>query len=107
MSREQRFRSGNPLDRAEAVIEATEARDLNAVHTLVDLLEDPDAAVRMLAIVALRRLTDRDYGYRFYEDDLQRAAAVARWRAALRAGEVEVVPPPKQGAVATSTEQAK
>lgn len=90
-SRAARFQSGNPLDRAQAVIEATEARDLEAVHTLVDLLEDPDPAVRMFAIVALRRLCDRDYGYRYYEDAYRRAQAVERWRTALRQGEIAVV----------------
>lgn len=80
----------NPLDRAVAAVEVAEERDPQAVHRLVDLLEDSSAAVRMYAILALERLTGSDYGYEYYADPAERAAAVNRWREALRAGAVAV-----------------
>jgi hypothetical protein len=82
--------SANPLDRARAVVRAAEAHDVAAVHQLVDLLDDPDDAVRMYAIMGLRRLCGEDYGYQYYASPGARAAAVRRWRGALRAGEVVV-----------------
>lgn len=81
--------SSNPLDRAQAVVRVAERQDAGAVHKLVDLLEDADPGVRMYAIQALRRLCGVDYGYRYYAAAAERAAAVERWRAALRVGEVK------------------
>ncbi len=84
--------SGNPLDRARGVVHVSEGHDAKAVHKLVDLLEDQDAAVRMYAILALQRLCGRDYGYHYYENESIRETAVERWRAALRSGELAVQP---------------
>lgn len=86
----QRLGSINPLDRAQAAVRVAEQGDVGAVHRLVDLLEDPSDGVRMYAILALERLTGETYGYQYYANESQRAAAVERWRAALRAGEVSV-----------------
>lgn len=47
---------------------------------LVDLLEDPDPEVRRAAVAALRRLTNRFYGYRVDGRPEERARAVERWR---------------------------
>ncbi len=91
-ARRHQLRSLNPLDRAEAVVAVSAAGDLNAVHKLVDLLDDSDSAVRMYAILALRRLCGEDLGYRFYEGAAAREPAVQRWRAALRAGTIELHP---------------
>ncbi len=57
---------------------------------MIGLLDDPDIGVRLYAIAALRRLTGSDYGYRYYAAHAERAAAVARWQAAARAGELTV-----------------
>jgi hypothetical protein len=92
VGRRQQLASANPLDRAQAAVKATEAGDLVAVHKLVDLLEDSDDAVRMYAILALRRLCGEDLGYRYYESAPARATAVQRWRQALRSGQVVVQP---------------
>lgn len=85
--------SNNPLDRARAVVAVAERGDVGAVHKLVDLLEDGDEAVRMYAIMALRRLCGEDLGYRYYANEAERGTAVARWREALRAGTVKLRPP--------------
>jgi len=84
------LQSPNPVDRAKAAVVAAEQKDRDAVHALIGLLDDPDIAVRLYAIAALRRLTGNDYGYRYYASDADRAAAVARWQAAARAGELTV-----------------
>lgn len=91
--------SPNPLDRARGAVAVSEAGDADAVHKLVDLLEDPDCAVRFYAIIGLRRLCGEDFGFRYYGDATERAEAVERWRAAIRAGEVHVI----GGAGATAT----
>lgn len=82
------LRSGNALDRARGVVSVAEARDDLAVHKLVDLLDDSDRGVRMYAIMALERLCDEDFGYRYYESAARRAPAVERWREAIRKGDV-------------------
>jgi len=91
-ARRREMASGNPLDRVRAAVNVSSARDAQGIHKLVDLLEDGDAAVRMYAILSLQRLCGQDYGYRYYESEPLRAAAVERWRGALRAGEVELQP---------------
>jgi hypothetical protein len=88
----QTLRSENPLDRALAVVAVGEARDLEAVHKLVDMLEDSDPGVRFYAILALRRLCGEDHGFQYHADAGTRAAAVQRWRDALRDGTVRIVP---------------
>jgi len=77
----------NPLDRARGVVKVSQRPDPGAAHKLVELLADDDPAVRMYAILALRRLYGEDYGYRYYDPPAARAAAIQRWRAALRAAE--------------------
>lgn len=77
-----------PLDRARAAVQLAELGDVSAIHALVNLLEDDDRAVRMYTIVALKRLCGEDHGYRYYDPQPQRAAAVERWRDALRRGAV-------------------
>jgi len=83
-----RLASPYPPDRARAAVRLGEARDADAVAKLVDLLIDPDRAVRMYSILALERMCGQTYGYRYYDPAPQRAAAVERWRAALREGQV-------------------
>lgn len=82
--------SNHPLDRAQAAVRTAERGDANSIHALVDLLEDPNDVVRMVAIHSLRRLCGEDFGYRYYADPVERAAAVGRWREALRSGTLRV-----------------
>lgn len=83
-----RLNSRYPLDRARAIVRLAEAGDTNAVHKLVDLLEDSDRAVRLYAILALERLCQTNYGYNYYDPEPERERAVRRWRDALRNGDV-------------------
>lgn len=104
----RRLSSRNPLERAQAVVRLAEMGDRGAVHPLVELLEDPDRAVRMYTILALTRLCGEDFDYKYYEPEAERAAAVRRWRAALRNGEVTVrrAAEPAAGESHTTTAQA-
>jgi hypothetical protein len=50
------------------------------IATMVEDLNSDDPAMRFYSIEALRRLTREDFGYRYYENDDQRAPAIARWK---------------------------
>lgn len=96
-ARRAQLASENPLDRAAAIVQVQQSNDLDALHKLVDLLDDRDAGVRMYAILALRRMCGVDFGYRYFHGDAARLAAIQRWRDALRAGEISAPsggPPP-------------
>lgn len=99
-ARRAQLRSTNPLDRAAAIVRVAEGGDLRAVHKLVDLLEDDDGAVRMYAILALRRLCGQDFGYRYFDNVGTRSIAVRRWRDGLRAGSIEVHPATQPSVIA-------
>lgn len=77
-----------PPDRARAAVAAAEAGDAKAIDLLIELLDDRDRAVRMYSILALERLCGRTYGYRYYDPEPQRRAAIARWRQARQRGEL-------------------
>lgn len=97
------LQSSNPFERAMAAVHRAEQNDLTAVHQLVTLLEDRDPAVRLYSINALERLCGTRYGYVYYDPPERRAEAVARWRAALEAGEVSFAghtPQPAAGDIA-------
>jgi hypothetical protein len=93
VSARKQLRAESPLDRARAVVTVAERGDLEAVHQLVVLLDDPDPAVRMFTIHALRRLCGRDFDYRYYEPEEKRAASVERWRQAIRDNELVAAKP--------------
>lgn len=104
-----RLQSLSPVERAAAIVDVVRARDPQAVPKLIGMLEDSDRGVRMFAITALVDLCGSDYGYRYFEPEAARADAVARWREALRSGQVRVRPagglsdsPPAAGEVTLS-----
>jgi hypothetical protein len=74
------LQNDDPAIRQQAAIDAANAKDRQAVPLLVNRLSDPDDAVRFAAINALVRITGTDRGYRFYQPQRERAAAVARWQ---------------------------
>jgi len=87
-ARRRQLASLNPLDRVRATVALAEAGDMQAVHRLVDLLEDADAAVRLYAIMGLQRLCGTTLGYEYFAPEAERVAAMQRWREALRRGQV-------------------
>lgn len=62
-----------------AIKQAGDRDDRSAIPRLVQLLEDHDPAVRFAAISALKRMTGEDLGYRYYDGEWDRHAAVQRW----------------------------
>lgn len=76
--------SARTAQRVPALVDAADTQDASepvAVETLIRQLDDPDAAVRLFAIGALHRRTDRRFGYRWYRDAEGRREAVAAWEA--------------------------
>gem|GEM_PF-3291960 len=90
LSDRERLDASFAPDRAQAVVRLAESHDTQSIHKLVELLQDHDQAVRMVAILALQRLTGETFGYRYYDDAARRGAAVERWRGALREGKIVV-----------------
>jgi len=82
------FDSPMAASRLYAIERAAREGDTTQIRNIIEQLESDDPAVRMLAIGALERLTDRTYGYRHDDPALHRRAAVHRWREAYEAGEV-------------------
>ncbi len=83
------FDSANPSARMYAIEQAARQGDQSAVRSIIEQLDCDDPAVRLLAISTLERLTGQTYGYRFYDDQMQRREAIARWVAAFDAGEID------------------
>lgn len=62
-----------------AIKQAAERNDTNSIPILIQKLNHEDPAVRFYAIEALKRLTGQTLGYRYFDDDDDRKAAIARW----------------------------
>lgn len=76
---------GSPASRIAAIERSsTEGRRAD-VPRIVENLSSDDAAVRMAAIAALRRLTGESLGYRFDDPPADRQAAIDRWAGWVRA----------------------
>lgn len=78
------FDSPNPAAKLYAIEYAVRSGDTHAIDDLVVLLDSDDPATRLMAIVALERLTGEDHGYRFDDDVATRNAAILRWELAVR-----------------------
>jgi hypothetical protein len=77
--------SPDPSLKIPAIKCAVQDRDQGADAQLVKDLDSDDAAVRFYAIQGLHRLTGQNFGYRYYDDDVQRLPALRRWQAWLAA----------------------
>lgn len=73
------FDSPDPYARALAIEDAARQRDRNAIPDLIESLDSDDPAVRFAAIGALERITGQTYGYRPYDPEWERQAAVDQW----------------------------
>jgi hypothetical protein len=67
-------------ERAQAVAVVGRQHDLSRVPDLIEMLDDPDPGVRLLAGATLRDLTGRDSGYEAWAPPEQRRAQVLDWR---------------------------
>lgn len=71
----------SPPQRIPAIKSAVEEHDLaNSAAPLVKSLESDDPAERFYAIEALKRLTNEDLGYIYYDDESARRPALGRWK---------------------------
>jgi HEAT repeat protein len=67
--------------RARAIQAVAAARETGYVPELIDLLDDPDATVRLQAGATLRELTGHDTGYRPFMPRAERETQMQAWRA--------------------------
>ena len=79
-------------DRITGIRMAVARNDHSSIPHLVDRLDDEDVAVRLAAILALERLTDHRFGYRYGASAEGRALATARWRRFLRKNRAIAMP---------------
>ncbi len=85
---EKDVRNPDPSGKIPAYKEAVRARDRSAVRQMIKDLDSDDPAVRLFALVGLRRLTGETFGYQYFDDQRQRRPAIKRWEAWL-AGETD------------------
>jgi hypothetical protein len=71
----------DPASKIPAIVASVHEKDLSAIRQMVADLESDDPAVRFYAIGGLQRLTGETFGYQYFVDDDQRAAAVGKWKA--------------------------
>jgi hypothetical protein len=78
-----------PNPELDFVLRQARSGSLDELAALVEHLESDDPAVRLAAIMTLERLTGATHGYRPYDSEHGRDAAVRRWAEAVRAGAPE------------------
>ncbi len=79
--------SPDPSLKIPAIKQSVESHDQHSVTQMVIDLDCDVAAVRFYAIQGLHRLTGRTFGYRYYDDEVQRLPALRKWQAWLAAAE--------------------
>ncbi len=78
------FDSPMPAARLHALSEAARTGDRSDIKRIVELLDSDDAAVRLLAISTLERLTGETFGYRHYDSRWEREDSIQKWVNAIR-----------------------
>lgn len=73
------FDSPAPTKRIDAIVGASELRDIESLGRLIEQLESEDPAARMLAIRALEKRTGSTLGYNHAAPRWERIEAVNRW----------------------------
>jgi hypothetical protein len=69
----------DPALKIPAMKRLAKAGDKKAVARLVKELDNDDPAVRFYAIRALEELTGERFGFSYYDDEVERRPALARW----------------------------
>lgn len=70
----------DPTVRMQAVEAVARSGDRRMVPQVIEMLDDRDEAVRMVAIGALRAMTDFDSDYKAFAPQAERRAQVQQWR---------------------------
>ena len=73
--------SEDPSSKIPAIKQSVNERDLGQCEQLIKDLDSDDPAVRFYSIGGLQRLTGQTFDYHYYDDETQRAPAIARWKA--------------------------
>ena len=74
------LRHKDPRIRMDAAYRAASEARLDLLDLLVLNLSDRDESVRFFTGIALKKLADRDFGYRSHGSLLSREEAIGRWR---------------------------
>ncbi|HWE03665.1 MAG TPA: hypothetical protein VG326_14765 [Tepidisphaeraceae bacterium] len=70
----------DPAAKIPAIETAVRRDDQTVVPQMVKDLDSDDPAVRLYTVEGLRKLTGRDFGYRYFDDADHRKPAVERWK---------------------------
>jgi len=71
----------DPSGKIPAIKLSVQRSDMSVVAQLVKDLDSDDPAVRFYAIEGLERLTGETFGYRYFDDELERRPALEKWDA--------------------------
>ena len=77
---EQDLLDPSPSRRTVAVAAIRDGRNASSIPMLIEMLDDPDPAVRLAAHAALVDLTGRESAYRPWAPEPERREAVLAWR---------------------------
>jgi len=72
--------SDNAASAIPAIKDAAQQNNRSAIPRLITLLDDKDSAIRFAAIQALQQMTAMTMGYNYYDSQIDRQAAIGRWR---------------------------
>ncbi|MBL4590955.1 MAG: hypothetical protein JKY96_03240 [Phycisphaerales bacterium] len=73
------FDSPAPTKRIDAIVEASDLDDPQSLGKLIEQLESPDPAARMLAIRALEQRTGKTFGYNHAAPRWERIEPINAW----------------------------
>ncbi|MCZ6794047.1 MAG: hypothetical protein O7J95_10585 [Planctomycetota bacterium] len=75
------LRHKDPRIRVLAARQAVTSGSVGAIDLLISNLADRDGAVRFYTVIALRKLSGREFGYLPHGTPAERAEAIVRWKA--------------------------
>ncbi len=78
-SQQTGFDSDDPSARTRALRQAVKNNDRSAIPNMIEMLDSPDPAHRLLAIGALQRMTGQTLDYDYAAPDYKRDPAIRRW----------------------------
>ena len=73
------FDADDPSARTRALRQAVASNDRSKIPDIIEMLDSPDPAHRLLAIGALERMTDQTFDYDYAAPEYERDQAIRRW----------------------------
>ena len=95
------FDSPDPADKLDAILAAgeryagAESLPRTVLENLIQELDSDDAAVRVLAIVALEKITQQRLGYDPYAERQRRQSSIQKWIRQLESGSLHAANGPE------------